>query len=275
MIRKHLFFSVLVIIVFLLTACASTPTEEPTLYDEVMDAGKIVCATSADFPPYEFIDEAGDFAGFDMELMAEIAAGLGVDLEIQDMGFDSIIASIETGKIDCAIAALAVTPDREEKVDFTIKYKVITDAFVVRDDNDDIVEINGPEETGPYTVACQAGGGICRWMLANMVETGKMPKENLFQYERMDQALLDLQAGRVEVLITHLETAGTYIDADAGVKIVGESPCFSGDCDMAVAIPDGEQELKSKLDEVISALIADGTRNDLMRKWNIPIPAGE
>jgi polar amino acid transport system substrate-binding protein len=247
------------------------PTSVPTLWDTILQKGKIVCATSADFPPYESKDAQGQFVGFDMDLIREIGTRLGINVEIQDMAFDSIVASVQERKIDCAIAGLQVTPERAAKVDFTIPYKKITDAYLVKDDSP-IVEINSPEEVASYRVGVQSGGGIATYMETNMVETGKMPADKLLQYERYDQALLDLKAGRIDILITHLESAAAYVIDPGGVKIVGQAPAFSGNTDMAIMVPKGETVLVEKLNEALQAIIDDGTRDELMRTWNIPIP---
>ena len=247
------------------------PTSAPTLWDTILQKGKIVCATSADFPPYESKDAQGQFVGFDMDLIREVGARLGINVEIQDMAFDSIIASVEERKIDCSIAGIQVTPERAAKVDFTIPYKKITDAYLVTEDSP-IVEINSPEETAPYKVGCQSGGGVANYMLTNMVETGKMPADQLFQYERNDQALLDLKIGRIDIFITHLESAASYVIDPGGVKIVGQAPAFSGNTDMAIIVPKGETVLVEKLNEALQAIIDDGTRDELMVTWNIPIP---
>ena len=81
------------VLTVLLTACG--PKE----------ADKLTIGTSADFPPFEYIDENGDFAGFDIDLINKMSEIMGVEIEIVDMPFDSLVASVQEGKIDMSVAA--------------------------------------------------------------------------------------------------------------------------------------------------------------------------
>ena len=76
--KTWVFLSVLIVVAVLLAGCAE---QAPTsTLDKIKQAGKVVVGTSADYPPYEYVDEAGNFTGFDIELMTEIAKRMGVDL---------------------------------------------------------------------------------------------------------------------------------------------------------------------------------------------------
>ena len=88
----HKVFVVSLLIALVLTACG--PKAPANHYAAIQEAGKIVFATSADFPPFEYVDENGEMAGFDVELMYQLGEELGLEVEIQDMPFDSLIASL-------------------------------------------------------------------------------------------------------------------------------------------------------------------------------------
>ncbi len=253
----------------LLSACAQAqPAEPANLLEKIEQDGTMVCSTSADFPPYEFIDEDQQFAGFDMDLIREIADRMGVEVTIQDMAFDSVIASVQEQKVDCAIAALAASPERAEKVDFSIPYKPRTDAVIAQAGSG--VVLNGPADMANYKVGAQSGGSSAKWIAENLVDTGKMPAENFFEYERQDQAVLDLKAGRLDAVLTQAESAVGYVaDGDLEIVLVTSEMASS---DTVVAIPKGESELKARLDEIIRELISDGTRDQLLQKWDIPLP---
>ena len=74
--------------------------------------GTLVMATNATFPPYEYVD-GEDYAGIDVEVAQAIADELGMELEIQDIDFNSIIPAIESGKADVGIAGMTKTPERD------------------------------------------------------------------------------------------------------------------------------------------------------------------
>lgn len=92
-------------------------TPEGTQYPN----GKLVMATNATYPPYEYL-EGENVVGIDPEVAKAICDKLGYELEIQDMEFDAIFAAVNSGKADFGAAGLTVTPDREKNVDFTSDY---------------------------------------------------------------------------------------------------------------------------------------------------------
>ena len=90
---------------------------------EIKEKGKLVMATSADYPPYEWHlmkDGKDEIVGFDVEIAKAIAQEIGVELEIKDLDFDGIIPSITSGQADIGIAGMSATPEREEAANFSI-----------------------------------------------------------------------------------------------------------------------------------------------------------
>lgn len=250
---------------------ASQPTAAAgqSLLDDLMKRGKMVCATSADFPPYESKDASGEFVGFDMDLIREVGKRMGVQVEIQDMAFDSIIASVQAKKVDCAIAALAGTPERNERVEFSISYKPRADAILVRTDGN--VVLNSAADLANYRVGAQSGGSSSAWIQKNLVDTGKMPADRFRQYERGDQAVLDLKAGRIDAALTQPETAAQYTK-EGDLKIGLITTELVSTTDTVIIMPKGELALKAKIDEALKQIIDDGSRNQLLTKYEIPIP---
>ena len=95
-------------------------------------------ALSPDFAPMEFVDTAKEgqeqFVGFDVTLAKHIAEQLGMKLEIENMEFDSVIAAVNSGKADVAVAGLSVTPEREKNVSFTQGYTTTKQVIITRKD---------------------------------------------------------------------------------------------------------------------------------------------
>ncbi len=94
-------------------------------------SGKIIMATNAEFPPYESM-EGGEIVGIDVDMMRAVCDKLGVELEIENMEFDSIITAVTSGKADVGVAGMSVTEDRLKNVSFTQGYATSTQAVVVR-----------------------------------------------------------------------------------------------------------------------------------------------
>ncbi len=93
--------------------------------------GTLVMATNAEFEPYEFM-EGDKIVGIDAEMAQAVCDILGMELKIENMEFDSIIAAIQSGKADFGAAGMSVTPDRLENVDFTNSYATSAQVIVVR-----------------------------------------------------------------------------------------------------------------------------------------------
>lgn len=93
--------------------------------------GKLVMATNAEFPPYEYV-KGDDIIGFDVDMMTAICDKLGYELEIENMNFDSIIPAVQSGKADVGVAGMSVTEDREKNVRFSTTYTTTGLVVMVR-----------------------------------------------------------------------------------------------------------------------------------------------
>ena len=118
--------------------------------------GIIKMGVSADFPPFEsYADDAVTFVGFDIDLMQEICNRLGMELQIQDMNFDAIVAAVQTGKLDVGVSGITITDERKESVAFSDPYFVASQSILVQKDS----PITSYEDlvNGDYTAGVQLG----------------------------------------------------------------------------------------------------------------------
>ncbi len=233
---------------------------------EIQAAGKLVVGTSADYPPYESIDADGNFVGFDMDLARAVGEQLGVEVEILDMPFDTLIASVQEGKIDAVIAAMQATAERDEQVDFTIPYRMTKDAFVGASDTD--IVIDEALDAAGKSIGVQTGTVQERWIQTNLVDAGLTAADQVFSYERADQAALDVANGRIELLLMDAEPALALAEQN-GLKmlLVTETTAEGG---KSIAILDGATDLKAELDRIIQALIDDGTMQQIQEANGLP-----
>ena len=123
---KKVFVSILALSLGVLTVFGTGCTKKQT---------ELIMATNAEFPPYEYYD--GDkIVGIDAEIAQAIADELGATLVIEDMQFDSILASVQTGKADMGVAGMTITEDRLQNVDFSIPYATAMQVIIVPEDSD-------------------------------------------------------------------------------------------------------------------------------------------
>ena len=97
-----------------LTLVVAASAENQLLAD-IEKSGKIIVGTNATNAPWESIDESGAYVGYDMDLINEIASRMGVEVVIQDMAFDSLVAAVQTGKVNVAIASMGAKEERKQK----------------------------------------------------------------------------------------------------------------------------------------------------------------
>ena len=134
---KKKVLSVLLVAVCVLSMAACGSKKEDSSAGDAGDSGKkekLVMATNAEFPPYEFY-EGKEVVGIDADIAAAVAEEMGMELEIEDMAFDSIITAVTSGKADIGAAGMTVTEDRLENVDFTDTYATATQVIIVKDDS--------------------------------------------------------------------------------------------------------------------------------------------
>ncbi len=261
--KKIARFVVLLLVVALMVSACGRQAPANKL-EEIKAKGKMIVGTSADYPPFEYKDENDNFVGFDMDLIREIGKRMGVEVEIQDMAFDSLIAAVEQGKVDVVIASMAPTEERMQKVDFSATYHYQKNSFLTAVDSS--ITLAKPEDAAMYKIGVQTGTTLDDWVTKNLVNTGKMPAENVFRYERADQSILDLQAGRIDLVLTDAGPAKEY-EKQGQAKIVLTEKLF--DTGENIALKKGETELKAELDRIINQLLSEGFIDNLAKQYDL------
>ena len=120
---------------------------------KIQKAGKLVIATSPDFPPFESLDGSGQVTGIEIDILEEVCAQLGVSLEIQQMDFDSVLPGVQAGKYDMGVSGITVTEKRQKNVLFTDAYCLAAQAIVVKEGS----PISSKADLEGKTVAVQTG----------------------------------------------------------------------------------------------------------------------
>ena len=112
--------------VFCLAGCGKDSKEKSNALERVKEAGVLKVAVSPDFAPYEFEDPSKSgqdtYVGADVQMIKYIAEKIGVKMEISAMDFDTCLAGVTQGKVDCSINAYYPSEERKKSVDFTDAY---------------------------------------------------------------------------------------------------------------------------------------------------------
>ena len=211
-------------------------------------------ATNAQFPPYEYYD--GDkIVGIDAEIAQAIADELGMELEIEDIAFDSIIPEIVSGKADMALAGMTVTEDRKASVDFSDTYATASQMIIVKEDS----EIAGPDDLKGVTVGVQLGttGDI---YVSDLEADGTTVE----RYNKGFEAVQALSQGKIDAVVIDGEPAKTFVSETEGLKILDEA--FTVE-EYAIAVKKGNTELLDKVNGALETLKDNGTLDEIVAKY--------
>ncbi len=223
-------------------------------------AGQLVMATNAYFEPYEYHQD-GKIVGIDVEIAEAIAKKLGMELKIEDVEFDSIIAGVQSKKYDIGMAGMTVRPDRQESVNFTDTYATGIQAVIVRADSEikDLDTLLG----GDYKVGVQQGttGDI---YMSSEPEDGGVGEDRVDRYNKGADAILALQNGNVDAVVIDNQPAQAFVAANEGLTIL-ETP-FAVE-DYAMAVSKNNEELLNEINRVLAEMEADGTIDAIIEKY--------
>ena len=243
----------------MLTGCGSK--EEAGL--KTVESGKLIMATNAAFPPYEFI-EGNEVVGIDAENAGAIAEKLGLELQIDDMEFDSIIESVKGGKADIGLAGMTVTPERQEVINFTASYATGVQVVIVTEDSA-IASVDDLFAEGAMHII-----GVQRNTTGDLYSTWDLEDAGLATVDRYSKGADAVQAlitGKVDCVVIDNEPAKAFVAANAGLKILDTAYAVE---DYAAAMSKDNQELYEAVNKALEELIADGTVKTIVEKY---IPA--
>ncbi len=214
--------------------------------------GYLTMATNAQFPPYEFYD--GDkIVGIDAEIAAAIAAKLGLEIQIEDMEFDSIIESVKSGKADIGLAGMTVTPERQEEVDFTESYATGVQVIIVTE-NSPIASVDDLFADGASHII-----GVQRNTTGDLYTTWDLEDEGLATIDRYSKgadAVQALKTGKVDCVVIDNEPAKAFVAEVEGLKILDTEYIEE---QYAGAMSKNNSALYEAVNSALQELIADGT----------------
>ena len=234
------------------------PAEEAA--DSTAASGKLTMATEATFPPYEYYD--GDaIVGIDVEVAQAIAAKLGMELEVTDIAFDSIIPGVQTGKYDMGMAGMTVTDERKEQVNFSDSYATGVQVVIVKDDSA-IASVDDLFADGANTVVgTQAGTTGFIYATSDIEDAGLGTVKS---FGKTTDAVEALKNGQVDCVILDNEPAKALVAANEGLHILDTEYAVE---DYAIAIAKENTDLLEKVNKALAELTADGTLQSIVDKY--------
>lgn len=237
--------------------------ESKDLLATIQEKGKVVVGMSADYAPYEFhyIDENGQdvIGGFDVDIANEIANSLGVELVIQEMDFDALVAALPAGKIDLVVSGMNPTEERAKVVDFSEIYYNSQHGILVR--SEDVDKYKTFADLEGAKVGAQLGS------TQEQIARSEVPNADLQLLNNVNNLILELKAGKVDAVIMEKPVAEMAVKSNPELAV--GTPIYEDKTGgNAVGMAKNNPELLAKINEVIKELNETGKMDEYIVKAN-------
>lgn len=229
---------------------------------DILDKGQIVLATSPDYPPSEFVDDQGNVKGSDIMLAQYIANSLGVDLKVETMDFNAVLTAVDTGKVDIGISGFGYKADRAEQFELSHGYQSSSAAahhtLLVPAEKAD--EYKSLADFSGKKIDTQANS------LQEMYVTDQIPDADLQKVSTLDQAILELQTGKIDAIALDSTTAKNYAETSDGMfvsvyeknGVEFDLSQYADESGNVAAVKKGETSLIDAVNQVIDSLATSG-----------------
>ncbi len=251
-------FALLLLLMVTLVACGGGEAEGEGEEGAPAESGeKLLVGCDTSFMPFEYLNQdTGEYEGFDIDMWAEIMKELDMDYELQPMDFNGLIPALQSGSIDTAIAAMTISEERREKVDFSIPYYDAGLLVLVRADEEAIKSV---EDLPGKVVATKTG--TTSYDYASNIEGVK----EIVPFPNIDSAYMELVNQGADAVLFDSPNILNYAatKGEGKVKPVGEILKAE---QYGIAFPKNS-ELTAQVDEALQAMFEDGRYVEIYKKW--------
>ncbi len=252
------FIGILAVIAVFSAGCLSEKTPAGTTGGRP----QYTIGVDTDYRPFAYMDEQGNMTGFDIDAARWIAARKGFDPVFVGFAWDDIIPALEQGKIDMIYSGLTVTPEREERVDFTRPYYTTNQSVAARTGSNVSMQ---DFHAGRLRVGAQAGSTGAAWVAENLAGAGLMPAEKLVLYPDVSSMAAGLEGGAVQVIIGDAPPL-ILMTKEKPFSIIGEIPTRER---YAIAVRKGDSPTREMMDDGLSQLMKDPSWSLLLEKYGL------
>ncbi|AGK60801.1 amino acid ABC transporter substrate-binding protein, PAAT family [Archaeoglobus sulfaticallidus PM70-1] len=242
-------------------APTQTPAENEIPKYYLVTEGMLTVGSDIAYPPFEFTDEkTGKYAGFDIDLMTEIAKRLGLEVKFVNTAWDGIIPGLLSKKYDVICSAMTITEERAKQVDFSEPYFEAKQVIITRADDTSIQSV---KDLDGKKVAVQQG------------TTGDFAAERLkekginleiIRFEGTPEALMAIQKGDADAAIIDNFVAYLAVKKDPKVYRVVEDPEFEPEY-YGIAVNKDNKGLLEAINKALEEIKKDGTYDKIYEKW--------
>lgn len=238
-----------------LISCSNTASTE--------ESNQILIGTNAEFPPFEFIADnesgvLGKYDGIDMAIAKKIGEHIGKEVVIVDMPFESLALSYESNKIDLIMAAMTITEEKKESMDFSVPYYTSKQYIAVSIDNTDITS---DSDLAGKKIGVQTG------TTGDYIATDNIENSEVARYPRPFDAFNSLMNGDIDAVVVDIPVAELYVAQYSDkIKIIEDVSGFPEE-EYGVVVEKGNEELMNSVNEVLTDMIESGEIDELTIKY--------
>ena len=228
-----------------------------------IEEGKLIMATNAQFPPYEMVADGEGFngtgfEGIDVEIASAIADKLGLELQIDDMDFDSALVAVQNDAADVVLAGLSYSEERDEVLDFTDSYATGVQVVIVKEGSDVTMDNLGEKMIGTQR-------GTTGYIYASDTpENGGYGEDHVSAYDNGATAVQALVNGQVDAVIIDEAPAKEFVAANEGLTILPGNWVEEKYC---AAVNEGNTALQNAINTALNELMDDGTVQEILDKY--------
>lgn len=228
-----------------------------------IEEGKLIMATNAQFPPYELVSDGEGFngtgfEGIDVEIASAIADKLGLELQIDDMDFDSALVAVQNDAADVVLAGLSYSEERDEVLDFTDSYATGVQVVIVKEGSDVTMDNLGEKMIGTQR-------GTTGYIYASDTpENGGYGEDHVSAYDNGATAVQALVNGQVDAVIIDEAPAKEFVAANEGLTILPGNWVEEKYC---AAVNEGNTALQNAINTALNELMDDGTVQEILDKY--------
>jgi ABC-type amino acid transport substrate-binding protein len=216
----------------------------------------------AAFPDPPFNDTSG--AGLDIDLMTEIAAALGMDVDFlhyDGADFNGIFDELDSGSYDCVTSGTTVTPERVEKAAFCAPYLISGQSLAV--DTTRLPGVHDLDDLDGLTIGVQQGN-TSQPIADDLVASGKAARVRVYDYGGIRSALTDLTTGGCDAFMKLAPVLTELVEPLDGVDVVQRGISAEK---IAIAVPKSDRDLLDRINAAQAQLEVNGRLPEIRRRW--------
>jgi len=254
--RRTILGTLVLFAILLLSACQSLPVQSTA--DRVAEDGVVRVGVRNDNPPLSFIDDSGEWVGFDIDLANAMADQLGVELELVVVDETTRIGFLQDGRVDMSIASMNHTRQRDDAIDFSVTYFWDNQSFLIRSG-----EYGAIEDLFGAKVAANAGSSAIPSWREYSAAAGA-PEPEIVEFTDKLAAMQALRDGAVE---GYTEDNITMLALAAGDPELELLPGGHNPVQFGIGVPNNDSAWRDQVNYALQDLWKAGTYQEIYDHW--------